>query len=263
MGHPVERMRVLRLQPERLLVVRQRLLVTLEQPGGVAAVEQRIDVVALDRQRLVVAGDRLLVALERQQGGAAVGESLDMIRGERQGPVIARDRVLVAIEQAQRVAAIAERLHVVGVERERAVIGGDGVAGAFEAIESGAETVVGIGRARMDLDRLGEKLQRFVQLALMVAKQPEEMQPVEIIRILLQQAGEKTLGFGGASLALALDRLFERAQRLQESRVGGRKMGHAARTIFDNPVLITSYPRPDEPSCWSGKTSLPLLSTAV
>ena len=69
MGHAVERMRMMRLQPERLLVVRKRLLVALEEPGGVAAVEQRIDVVALDRQRLVVAGDRLLVALERQQGG--------------------------------------------------------------------------------------------------------------------------------------------------------------------------------------------------
>ena len=183
--------------------------------------------------------------------------------GASASPVVARDRVLVTVEQAQRVAAIAERLHVLGVERERPVIGGDRVARALQAIEGGAEAVVSVGRARMDLDRLGEELQRLVQLALMVAKQPEEMQPVEIIRILLQQAGEKTLGFGGAALALALDRLLERAQRLEESRVRGRKMGHAARTIFDNPVLTTSYPRPDEPSRRSGKTSLPLLAGAV
>ena len=237
MGHAVERMRMMRLQPERLLVVRKRLLVVLEEPGGVAAVEQRIDVVALDRERLVVAGDRLLVALERQQGGGSVGDRLDMVGGERQRPVIARDRVLVTVEQAQRITAIAERLHVVGVERQRAVIGGDRIARAFEAIESGSETVVGVGGARMDLDRFGQEPQRLVQLALMVAKQPEEMQAVEIIRILLHEPGEKPLGIGGASLALALHRLFERAQRFEESRVGRRKMSHAARTIFDNPTL--------------------------
>ena len=204
--------------------------------------------IALDRQRLVVAGDRLLVALERQQRGAAIGERLDVVWGKRQRPVVARDGVLVTVEQAQRIAAIAERLHVVGVERERAVIGGDRIARAFQAIEGGAETIVGVGRARMDLNRLGQQLQRFVQLALVVAKQPEEMQSVEIIRILLQQPGEEALGFGGASLALALDRLFERAQRFEEFWVGGQKMGHAARTIFDYTVPTTSCPRPDEPS---------------
>ena len=143
-----------------------------------------------------------------------------MVGGERQRPVIARDRVLVTVEQAQRITAIAERLHVVGVERQRAVIGGDRIARAFEAIESGAEIVVGVGGARMDLDRFGQQPQRLVQLALVVAKQPEEMQAVEIIRILLHEPGEKPLGFGGAALALALHRLFERAQRFEE--ISGR-----------------------------------------
>jgi hypothetical protein len=86
---------------------------------------------------------------------------------------------------------------------------------------------------RIDLDRLGDKLECLVELTGLKFEKAVKVQCVEIVRDLFDQSGERPLGFGNTPMTLKDDRLLQAPNGIQETRIAGRQIRHSAFSLLN------------------------------
>ena len=155
---------VVRLEPDRLVVVHDGVFVPSQIAPGGAAVVVGSGIVRLEPDRLVVVRDGLLVLFQVVSVAAAVVVGSGMIRLEPDRLVVVGDGLFVPSQIALGAAADIVGGGLVRPEPDRIVAVGDGLFVPSQTAPDEAAANVGSGKIRLEPDRLGVGMHGLLQV---------------------------------------------------------------------------------------------------
>ncbi len=128
------------------------------------------------RQRLIVVRERLVMPAHGGHQGAALMQSIDVARRVRQHALIAGQRLHIAAEMLERVAAVVmQRGSIAGRHRQRLIEAFERFLVPLQSIQNDAQIGEHIGRGRPHLQRSSHQPKRFGRAALLMLEHAAEV----------------------------------------------------------------------------------------
>ena len=184
-------------------------------------------------QNFVVAGDRVLEAGELGEHVAAIKQHGGGARLAFQHLVVGDQRLLETPQPRQHHRAIIERVDVARIDRENSIADRKRLCRPVEREQHGHHDRQCLRRARLELHRLGDQLVRLAELALLIADETEQMQRVELPRVVRQHRAIDPFGLGDPALAVQHLTLLDGLHRRPVRRRSGAPRRIAAAPASD------------------------------
>lgn len=172
--------------------------------GPTQGVAQHLAAVAVPRpqvRRTPQAGDRLVVLPLSRQSITQVREPLDIFLAVLDRLSVAVDRLIQPPELLQCHALVAVRLGEVVLQLDRPLRRPQRLDRQVHPPQHRRMVVVILGILRRKLDRLADQLQRLLHLPPRHRRQPQEMDRLRRLRLLLEHLPVRRLGFGNLARA--------------------------------------------------------------
>src|SRR5262252_3688477 len=132
----------------------------------------------------LVAGDGFLEPAQCGKDVAALEQRVDRTAVARQHLVEREKRVVEAPQAAQHHGAIVKRIEVAGIERDQPIASCERLLEATEREQGSHQYRQRLWRPRPKRDRPAQQLLSFTDTALLISDEAEQMQRVELTRIM-------------------------------------------------------------------------------
>src|SRR6266700_5759312 len=160
---------------KRLGEVGGRVLETLQGGECRAMIDEGICRTRLARDSLFKREKRFLMPARFFKNAAAIVPGTAIRRIERESQLDAFERLLVAIERHQRHAAIVLSLDEIRFQRERRIEADQRFGRTVQTLQGAAARKEGLGRARIDAERIADDATCFFKASDLVMEKPDSV----------------------------------------------------------------------------------------